>query len=312
MTEDRAFVLYSPAGESEIYRNDNLLSDSGGRLVFDGGIEIRPWLDTDYGRMTVPANGTPRQNYSMAVDKVAADFHDIHGKAVVCRQICGGFANFNLEAMAGKYFAGFEDMFCFAFYHPRYNYWMGASPELLVEAIDGQHARTRALAGTRPSSEHGAWDAKNLEEHTIVVKDICSRVSAIGDGWVAEPQPRGELPYGSIAHLCTPIIIQREGDGDFPLGNVVKAIHPTPAVGGFPRAKALEAIKTLESAPRYYYGGVFTIPGCAYVMLRCVHFDRTHWCIYSGSGVTGESNSADEWIETEAKAKPLVDLLNSF
>lgn len=312
MTFDKAFIMFSPAGEREIYCSDRLITDKDGRLVFEGGITVRPWLDEVYEEMPVACCDTSRDVYCHAVDTVARDFCDIHGKAVICRKITGQFRNFDFEDIVKRYFSAFENMFCFVFYHPRYNFWMGATPELLVELKGSRQANTRALAGTRNGSETGDWDSKNLAEHAIVVDDICRRIKSMGNRLNVIAGVTGELSYGAISHLCTPISIEYGGEGAFPLQAVADAIHPTPAVGGFPREKALFAISGLEDSRRFYYGGLLMIPGCVYVVLRCVHFDTSRWCVYSGSGVTGDSNSVDEWNETAAKARPLVDLLNSY
>lgn len=312
----QAFIIYSPAGSDEIYRSDSLVDDNGcGALTFGQGVRLRTWLDECHPSMPVAEKPTDYEHYSEAISTVAKTFGPLGGKAVICRQITGEFHKFDFETMVRRYFAMFPGMFCFAFYHPRYNYWMGASPELLVESTGEHTARTRALAGTR-RREPGdtapyTWDEKNIHEHKVVTADICSRIEAMGPQWQAVPQATEEFDYGNIAHLRTPIEIKCS-QGKAIVSDIADAIHPTPAVGGFPRDKAIETIAGLEETPRGYYGGIISTPGQAYVMLRCVHFDSRCWCIYTGSGVTGASSAADEWDETQAKAAPLINLLNDF
>lgn len=93
---------------------------------------------------------------------------------------------------------------------------------------------------------------------------------------------------------------------------IIGAIHPTAAVGGYPVATAIEEIDRTESFPRYFYGGTLVTPRLAYVVLRCVHFDAQRWCVYTGSGITADSDPADEWGETQAKAAPLLDILKKY
>lgn len=306
------FVIFSPANSNDVFCCNALLADDGsGTLTFEGGLTIRPWLDECYKAMPVNEQTTSFENYSLSIDSVVRTFGPLGGKAVICRQITGKFKNFDFKVLTRRYFSMFPDMFCFAFYHPRYNFWMGASPELLVESTGPHTARTRALAGTRRNGLDEPWDEKNLNEHRVVSDDICRRIEALGTQWKAVPRRPVEFPYGEIAHLCTPIDIECVAE-PIDISMVANAIHPTPAVGGYPRQKAIETIAKLESSPRAYYGGIISTPSTAYVMLRCVHFDSHNWCVYTGSGVTGASTSLDEWNETEAKAAPLVNLLNAF
>ncbi len=47
-------------------------------------------------------------------------------------------------------------------------------------------------------------------------------------------------------------------------------------------------------------------------MLRCMHFDETGWCVYSGGGITGASLPEEEWEETQSKAKTLLSVLEDY
>jgi anthranilate/para-aminobenzoate synthase component I len=63
-------------------------------------------------------------------------------------------------------------------------------------------------------------------------------------------------------------------------------------------------------SPRSLYGGYVGINSadgiCAYVNLRSMCFNPDGgYCIYSGGGITSQSDTADEWLETEAKSAVL-------
>lgn len=301
-------------GEKQI-RRYNFTSLSEHSLIFgDAHVSIWPMCRLDRP-MAVPVSSTSEAEYVRAVDVLKAGLEARGGKTVICRQICGMFGRFEPEALMAEYFSVFPDMFCFLFAHPTTGYWMGASPELLLEVVDDKLAKTRALAGTRPADCLDQWSLKNLEEHRIVVDDICARIDALActEAKACEPY---NFRYGSVEHLCTPIAIYNTSDGAFPADEVIAAIHPTPAVCGFPRNDALREIARLESVPRNFYGGLITVPGTggtlAYVLLRCVHFNEKRWAIYTGSGITASSDAADEWAETNAKARPLLELLNRY
>lgn len=306
---DIPFALYRLPGEKELHSVEGGSYD-GVRLSY-AGLEATSWLGLSHDSMAVCRHATAFSDYSEAIGRVTARLRREGGKSVICRQICGLFSRFDPVAMAREYFEMFPDMFCFLFYHPSTGYWMGASPELLLTVdSEGKTARTRALAGTRPSSTEGEWDKKNLEEHAMVVEDIVGRVELLGDGYAAEAGTTGTLGYGAIEHLATPITIFRSAGIE--ARRVVDAIHPTAAVAGMPLDKALADISENEDNPRFFYAGTLVSGATAYVVLRCVHFDADNWCIYTGSGITALSDAGDEWAETEAKARPLETLLRRY
>lgn len=279
--------------------------------VMFGDFHIQRWLSDKIGLLRVDSRSTGFDEYRAAVEKAAQRSAGRNGKTVIARTICGTFNNFAPLEMARKYFKAFPTMFCFMFYHPRTGYWMSASPELLVE-FDGSKGVTRALAGTRKACEGTSWDKKNIDEHEMVVRDIRQRVRDLGDDWTCVANDSNNLRYGNIEHLCTPMSIAYHGEGKADISTVIDALNPTPAVGGFPREEALADIAEIEPIERKFYGGVISSKSLAYIILRCVHFDHRHWCVYTGSGITGLSDAEDEWAETEAKARPLINLLSQF
>ncbi len=284
---------------------------------FDGsslrfaGIEINTWLNAKYDTMPVAQVSTQFADYERATNAVIDSLRIRGGKTVVCRQICGKFSRFSPFEMAEEYFALFPDMFCFLFYHPAAGYWMGASPELLLEIDANGVGHTRALAGTRRRDAEEQWSEKNTQEHSIVIDDIRLRVAAACSSYTIDVQPTNVLKYGNIEHLLTPIEITA-ADMPIDMHRLVDAIHPTAAVCGYPMEQALLEIATAEVAPRYFYGGTFVAPSLAYVVLRCVHFDEQYWCIYTGSGITPHSMASEEWDETEDKAAPLLNILKKY
>ena len=152
-----------------------------------------------------------------------------------------------------------------------------------------------------------------MAEHQFVVDDIVARLATSGCVPSVELLPRINFRYGSIEHLCTPILLRTQGR--MPFGRIIEAIHPTPAVCGYPRTEAVGMIAASETWPRNCYGGYISVPSphgpVAYVILRCIHFDDEKWAVYTGSGITGESDALDEWNETQAKAEPIIELAMS-
>ncbi|HTK10165.1 MAG TPA: isochorismate synthase [Ktedonobacteraceae bacterium] len=195
--------------------------------------------------------------------------------------------------------------------------FIGATPERLLQANDGQ-IQTMALAGSAPRGETAEEDkrlgaelaqsAKNREEHAIVVQMIqealdrhCEKV------WIAEtPQL---LRLKNIQHLATPIVGKlREGDSALA---VIADLYPTPAVGGFPREAALEAIRTYEELDRGWYAGPVGWIDAAgngefAVALRCALVEKERATLFAGCGIVADSQPESEYAESCWKLKVML------
>ena len=193
---------------------------------------------------------------------------------------------------------------------------VGASPELLVHRR-GRDVESRPMAGTAVAvDEHAlrvlASSAKDAREHRPVVAAI---VDALGP-WCdrlrvgAEPEI---ARLASVAHLVTPI----RGTLRDPAPDAVaiaRALHPTPAVGGVPRDRALAAIRELEPCGRDRYAGPVGWvdargDGEWIVALRGAVIDGSRATLHAGAGIVAGSVPEDEWRETEAKLEPMLRAL---
>lgn len=311
-----SFLIYRLPGSSNIVHAT--LTDADSSILTFGNVTVRPWPGEQFDASTAAPDGNSTSQ-SLYIDRVSTLIDRLRqsgGKTVIARRISGAFRSFDLKAMIQEYFTLFPDMFCFAFYHPTTGYWMGASPELLIryDASTGR-VETQALAGTRLRGADKTWSDKNVAEHLMVVDDMAERISIVADVTYMSMSPHTTLSYGNIEHLCTPIAVT----GLTPEAAVYieNALHPTAAVGGYPRARAYADIRAIEDAPRRCYGGLISLndPGgnrTTYVVLRCVHFDSHRWEIYTGSGITADSDADDEWNETATKAAPLIQLLSHY
>lgn len=195
--------------------------------------------------------------------------------------------------------------------------WLGATPELLMEA-DGRRLRTVALAGTRPLPPDGQaaavrWSAKEIEEQALVshyVSDFFRR-----QGVPAREQGPYTAVAGHVAHLQTAFEASLSPETLPRLATqVVQALHPTPAVCGVPREAAAAFILAHEPHPREFYSGFLGPVGLDgrirfYVNLRCLRLERTHALLYVGAGVTAASDPCAEWHETALKARTLLSVL---
>lgn len=198
--------------------------------------------------------------------------------------------------------------------------FIGASPELLIRRR-GAVAATVALAGsTRRSADPSVDDhlgeqmlrsAKVREEHEIVARRI-ERLLRPHAVWVqAEDEPI-VVTIANIQHLATPVHAQlAESHSAIELAGL---LHPTPAVGGEPRERAVELIAELEDLDRGWYAGPVgwmdaTDDGEFCVALRSALLrDRTAH-LYAGCGIVAGSDPAAELDETEIKLEALLPLL---
>lgn len=188
--------------------------------------------------------------------------------------------------------------------------WIGATPETLLD-YDGRRLSTMALAGTRKAGTPGEWGTKEQEEQQIVADTIVAALERCGLDPVVGA--RFTRVAAQVEHLCTPVTVEGRLT-DSQLNDILCALHPTPAVGGYPKEAAKVWIDRVEPHRRRYYGG-YLGPVQAdgmrlFVNLRCMEVDDGYVRLYVGGGLTAQSQPASEWCETEAKAQTLLSVIN--
>ena len=191
--------------------------------------------------------------------------------------------------------------------------FFGASPERLLSVNSGQ-IRSDALAGTANRDDDGEKllkSEKNLREHQLVVSSIMEELVNQG----LEPlSPRGPqlVHQGHLIHLHTPIVASSRGK--LPL-HLVEALHPTPAVAGLPRRKALNWLRALEPFERGGYAapiGWIDSEGNAEfrVAIRCGYSRANQVDLMAGAGLVKGSSMESELQEVALKFKVLADQLD--
>ncbi len=199
--------------------------------------------------------------------------------------------------------------------------FVGASPELLVRR-SGAVAATVALAGTTSRSADPAVDdhlgeamlrsPKVRDEHGIVVRRI-ERTLRPHAVWVHSEREPFVIKVGNLQHLATPIRAQlAESHSAIALAGL---LHPTPAIGGEPRAPALELIRELEGIDRGWYTGPIGWMDAAEdgefcVGLRSALVRDREAHLFAGCGIVADSDPAAELQESELKFEALLPLLS--
>lgn len=216
---------------------------------------------------------------------------------------------------------GYSNCFTFSTGNGRGAHFIGASPELLVRR-QANRLETEALAGSAPRGKSAGEDSalaqalensgKDRHEHQLVVEAILRRLGRFPIR-LAEPEKPRLLQLANVQHLRT--ALSGTIDGDVDLLAILEALHPTPAVGGTPRAEAAALIRLFEKLPRGLYAGAigwidssgngeFTVP------IRSVLIKKNEARLFVGAGIVAGSDPAREWEETEVKSRPVLDALS--
>lgn len=196
--------------------------------------------------------------------------------------------------------------------------FVGATPELLVRASAGA-LDTLALAGTAARTGAAASDAaaaatllasaKDRAEHALVVAALRARLAPLcADLALPEVPEVRALP--TLLHLATPVH-GRLRDGATLLA-AAQALHPTPAVGGWPAAEAARWLADTEPLDRGWYGGCVGWIGPAgdgtlAVAIRSALLDGPRAHLYAGAGIVAASDPGAEWDETSLKLRTAAD-----
>ena len=198
---------------------------------------------------------------------------------------------------------------------PEVGCWIGATPEPLL-TIENGTVKTVSLAGTQVATELETedyrWSSKEIEEQGIVTNFIEQTLRSLH---IADITRLGPENYraANLIHLKTAF--------EFPQAHIqnrfsdlLKALHPTPSVGGLPKDEARNFILTNEQHDRGYYTGFFgpvniNEKSAVYVNLRCLQLFDNNFVLYSGAGITSSSVAEKEWEETDNKMLTLMNVI---
>ena len=237
----------------------------------------------------------------------------------------------------------YKNAFVYLWFHPETDTWMGATPETLL-SVERNRFSTMALAGTQAfiDTTDVEWGEKEKEEQQIVTDFILDSLKEVG---IEQVETAG--PYtaraGNLLHLRTNIIgslgpsrgAEHQRSESSNLKQIVKALHPTPAVCGLPREAAKKFILENENYDREFYTGFLgelnlkteikrnnnrrnqenqayasiLNQTSLYVNLRCLKLDGGIANIYVGGGITKDSKPSQEWEETENKSQTMKSVL---
>lgn len=203
----------------------------------------------------------------------------------------------------------------------------GASPETLLKLENGV-IYTYPLAGSRPrgstieQDEKLATellnDEKELSEHNMLVdlgRNDIGKVAKIGS--VKVEQYQNIVRYSHIMHISSRVsgILRKDKDAL----SVLDSIFPAGTLSGAPKIRACEIIYELENhknnkTNRGIYGGAIGYLDFSGNMDMCIGIrlavkQDNKVLVRSGAGIVYDSDGEKEFIETQNKAKAVINAL---
>ncbi len=279
-----------------------------------------------------------RSLFAVIQDKIAKQEFE---KIVVARKIdfeCED--KFNIESIILNLYEYNINSYVFAF-EENGEIFFGASPELLIEK-NAQQMRSFALAGTIKKTRGDVvaqgqsflCDVKNTYEHKIVMNAIAQSMQKLGKNICIGESHILELK--NILHIKTDVVADecdepnnlaydlttsKKNDAKCNLHHDklsilswVNELHPTPALGGSPKDKALEFLMQYESFSRNNFGaplGVVDANGDGFfiVGIRSASIKNNILSAYAGCGIVGQSDCNEEFEEIDTKLKTIIEAL---
>lgn len=179
--------------------------------------------------------------------------------------------------------------------------FIGVTPEVLY-CKNHSDIEIMALAGTAciNRSAH-LYRSKEQSEFVIVKKFIYSKMQRLCKtiSWT----PDTVRQVSCLLHLCRnyrgtlqPAIRNKD---------IVKALHPTPAISGFPAVASQDLITKLEPFHRGWYaspiGYISRQKAELYIAIRSALVCKSQLHIFSGAGIVAGSIAEEEWEELNRK-----------
>ena len=199
---------------------------------------------------------------------------------------------------------------------------VGSSPEMLVR-VEGRHAETHPIAGTRPRGRSDSEDEqlgaelceneKERAEHVMLVDLGRNDLGAVCEfGSVRVAQYMGLERYSHVMHLVSRVEGQLASNRD--RIDALAACFPAGTVSGAPKIRAMEIIAELEPSLRGTYAGAVgyldfagNLDCC--ITIRTIAMRGHSASVQAGAGIVADSNPAAEYQETRDKASALIRAL---
>lgn len=198
--------------------------------------------------------------------------------------------------------------------------FIGSTPERLASFHD-REVLTEGLAGSISRGKTASEDAvleyellnsqKDLSEHAFVLDAIGENLERYSDLY-EHPKTPAVKKLSNVQHLYTPVHAKIK-DG-VSRTEVLSRLHPTPAVGGYPREAAMPYINKLEYFDRGWYAAPIgwinaNGEGEFVVAIRSGLIKKDEVRFFAGCGIVEDSDPEKEWEETNLKFIPMLTAL---
>ena len=228
--------------------------------------------------------------------------------------------NINFSALIKRIQKFYPQCINFFIKIPDKGIFFGSTPEQLIKK-NNNIIKSEAIAGTTKRDNNPNKDllfenelkndSKSLEEHEFVVKEIEKILKPKLSKIILSDKP-SILKLKNIQHLVTNITGKLKKN--IHILELVKGLHPTPAVSGYPVEKASELINKYEEHDRGWYSSPFGWinsdgDGDFCVALRSSLIVGKTIQLFSGGGIVLNSNPDREWEETELKMKTILEII---
>ena len=224
------------------------------------------------------------------------------------------FAKFSKESLNRSLFTAIE--YAKKYSLQIYGFWnqdigfLGATPELLFN-LQERSLKTIAVAATFNNGKKLPTSKKLINEHSLVIKGIKESVGDFGEIKISKPL---KLPLPGFCHIAQSIEVNLQKEITFE--EAVKAIHPTPALGTYPKKEGEKWLKEQNvKYPRFRYGAPIGyldakagISVC-FVAIRNIQWFKETILLGAGCGITADSKIDDEWKEIHLKIEKIKEVL---
>jgi menaquinone-specific isochorismate synthase len=187
--------------------------------------------------------------------------------------------------------------------------FLSFSPEKLFFRLQ-QQLWIDCLAGTQKTLQQDLFtSSKDRLEHRIVHDFIQSQLQqkCLNFQW----HPLRLMTLHHLQHLYT--LFEGTLLNTTPHWDLIKTLHPTPALGGAPKDRALKSISSWENWERGLFGGIIGLlnghEAQTLVGIRSGLFRQSKLHLFAGAGIVASSDWSEEWKEMERKILFFLGLL---
>jgi len=223
-------------GQLAFYRNDFALSCPEPWLIPAASWETTSPPPAAAGPLAITWQPLDRQGFASEMDIVLAGLREGRwSKAVLAVPELGRLTTGDTPTLALRALHHREAEVCwpYVFRDNLGGGCAGMTPETLFTLHD-HRLQTMALAGTARTAEQDDFqhDTKQIREHEIVADSLRTRLAPWGK---VQSGPREILNIGGLIHFITRFEVALHQPAD--PHELVRALHPTPAMGILPRSQ---------------------------------------------------------------------------